>query len=125
MHLCSAKFHIDIISGVYLSDKGVPLFSPLDEKQNIREMVAATEPLEVMGVGFGFVCVKQGVFESMPRPWFDTKFVKLQDEQTGKEVFIPFGEDYSWCMSAREVGYKIFIDPLTKLTHHKKVAIRQ
>jgi GT2 family glycosyltransferase len=61
----------------------------------------------------------------MPRPWFDTKFVKFQDEQTGKEVFIPFGEDYSWCVSAREVGYKIFIDPLTKLTHHKKVAIRQ
>ena len=116
---------LDIVSGIYLSDKGVPMFSPLDEKQDVRAMISLTETQEVAGVGFGFVCVKQGVFESMPRPWFDTKFVKFQDEQTGKEVFIPFGEDYSWCVSAREVGYKIFIDPLTKLTHHKKVAIRQ
>ena len=116
---------LDIVSGIYLSDKGVPMFSPLDEKQDVRAMISLTETQEVAGVGFGFVCVKQGVFESMPRPWFDTKFVKFQDEQTGKEVFIPYGDDYSWCMSAREVGYKIFIDPLTKLTHHKKVAIRQ
>lgn len=117
--------HLDIVSGVYLSDQGVPMFSPLDEKQDICKMIAATEPVEVMGAGFGFICIKKGVFESMKRPWFDTKFIKIEDEKTGKEVFIPFGEDYSWCISAREAGYKVFIDPVTKVTHHKKIAIRQ
>ena len=116
---------LDIVSGVYLSDQGVPMFSPLDEKQDIHQMIGATETVEVMGAGFGFICIKQGVFEAMKRPWFDTKFVKIEDEKTGKEFFIPFGEDYSWCISAREVGYKVFIDPITKVTHHKKIAIRQ
>lgn len=116
---------LDIISGIYLSDKGVPMFSPLDEKHSFEEIASSPKPVEVMAVGFGFICIKQGIFESMPRPWFDTKFIKLKDEKTEKEIFIPFGEDYSWCASAREVGHKIFIDPLIKLVHHKKVAIRQ
>ena len=53
---------LDIVSGIYLSDKGVPMFSPLDEKQDVRAMISLTETQEVAGVGFGFVCVKQGVF---------------------------------------------------------------
>lgn len=116
---------LDVVSGVYLSDRGVPMFSPLNEKDDIATIMNDTKPSEVMATGFGFICVKQGVFESMSRPWFETKFLKVVDEKTEKEMFIPFGEDYSWCISARGVGYKIFVDPLTKVTHHKKIAIRQ
>lgn len=116
--------NLDIVSGVYLSDRGVPMFSTLDEKQDIHEILNSTKAIEVMAVGFGFVCIKQGVFENMPRPWFDTKFVKMTDPSTNKEFFVPFGEDYSWCISAKDSGYNIFVDPLIKVTHNKKVAIR-
>jgi hypothetical protein len=118
------KSELDIVSGIYLSDKGVPMFSPLSEKENIKTMVESIEPQEVLGVGFGFVCIKQGIFEAMPRPWFDTKFSLIKDESTGKEMFIPYGEDYSWCVSAKESGFKVHIDPLIKVTHNKKVPIR-
>jgi hypothetical protein len=115
---------LDIVSGVYLSDRGVPMFNPLTPQDDMREIINSTEPREIMAAGFGFICVKHGVFESMPRPWFDTKFTKIKDEESGREVFIPFGEDYSWCLSARESGFKIFIDPLTRVTHNKKVPIK-
>jgi len=115
---------LDIVSGVYLSDRGVPMFSVIDEKQDIPEILNSTSPVEVMGAGFGFICIKQGVFENMPRPWFETKFVKMTDAASGKDFFVPFGEDYSWCLSAKNSGYNTFVDPLIKVTHHKKVAIR-
>lgn len=118
------KSDLDIVSGLYLSDHGVPMFTPMSEKDDIRAMISTTEPQEVMGAGFGFICVKQGVFEAMPRPWFDTQFTKIVDEATGKEMFIPFGEDYSWCISARKCGFKVYLDPLTKVTHNKKVPIK-
>lgn len=117
--------NLDIVSGVYLSDRGVPMFNPLNPQDDILQIINSTEPVEIMAAGFGFICVKKGVFESMPRPWFDTQFTKIKDEETGREVFIPFGEDYSWCLSARKSGFSIHLDPLTKLTHHKKVAIKQ
>ena len=118
------KSNLDIVSGLYLSDRGVPMFAPLSEKDDAGAIISATEPQEVMSVGFGFICVKQGVFEAMPRPWFDTQFTKIVDEATGKEVFIPFGEDYSWCISARKSGFKVYLDPLTKITHNKKIGIK-
>jgi GT2 family glycosyltransferase len=68
--------------------------------------------------------VKQGVFEDMPRPWFVEKFEKVVDEQTGKDMFVPYGEDFSWCISARECGFSIYIDPTVNVSHHKKVAIK-
>jgi hypothetical protein len=31
------------------------------------------------------------------------------------------GEDYSWCEGAKEAGYKIWVDSLVKVKHHKEV----
>ena len=114
----------DIISGVYLSDRGVHMFASLDKSIEPKKLLNTFEPVEVGAVGFGFVCVKQGVFENMPRPWFAEKFEKVIDQRTGKDMFTPYGEDFSWCISAREQGFSIFVDPTTNVSHHKKVAIK-
>lgn len=114
----------DIVSGLYLSNFGAPMFTVNDANQDIKALVSGTSPFPVMGAGFGFICMSKGVFEAMPRPWFDTKFSKIVDESTGKEVFIPFGEDYSWCISAAECGFTTFVDPLVRVTHNKKVPIK-
>jgi hypothetical protein len=74
-------------------------------------------PVEVGGVGFGFLAVKQGVFEKMERPWFLINRVKWSPE---KEIRVNVGEDYSWCANASRSGFKIFVDPLVKVKHHKE-----
>jgi hypothetical protein len=74
------------------------------------------EPVEVGGVGFGFVAMKQGVFENIPRPWFNIKKVTWPEHGFPTNV----GEDYSWCYNAMSAGYKIWIDPLVKVNHHKE-----
>lgn len=115
-----------IISGLYLSDHGVPMFAPLSGSSefSMKASMSSFEPVEIEAAGFGFICVANGVFESMQRPWFRDQFYLIKNEETGKDVYIPYGEDYSWCHSAKSVGHKIFLDPSVKLTHHKKVSIK-
>ena len=110
----------DIVSGVYLSDRGAPMFSGSEKPKN--ELLNTTEKFEVKYTGFGFLAVKQGVFESLTRPWFEPTFKKVTDE-SGKEYLIPQGEDFSFCAKATKAGYKIFVDPTVNVGHHKKVGI--
>jgi hypothetical protein len=123
MKLYESRF--DIVSGLYFNEEGVPLFSFKEEDIYFdNEMLRHKEyPFEVFGVGFGFVAMKSGVFESIPRPWFETEFQKITNED-GKEMYIPWGEDFSWCKKAWEAGYKIYLDPSIKVCHHKKMALR-
>jgi hypothetical protein len=73
-------------------------------------------PFEVAGCGFGFLSVKAGVFEKMPRPWFGPESVPNND---GEETFYLVGEDLSWCTKAIKAGFKIWVDPLVRVTHQK------
>lgn len=114
----------DIISGVYLSDRGVYMFGAFDKSVEPKKLLNTFDPVEVGAVGFGFVCVKQGVFEKMPRPWFAEKFEKVVDERTGQDMYTPYGEDFSWCISARECGFSIFVEPTIGVSHYKKVVIK-
>lgn len=113
----------DIISGLYVldpagtvaanypSDRGVPT------RVNKIEFLLHDEPVEVGGVGFGFVCVKTGVFEKIERPWFLIGKVQWSQES---EMRVNVGEDYSWCGRAQLAGYRIMVDPTVKLRHHKE-----
>ena len=77
------------------------------------------EPFEVDGVSFGFLAVKQGVFEKMSRPWFKIR-------QTGIETVdyqVDLGEDYSWCVGAKEAGFKIWVHPLVRVEHMKEMVL--
>lgn len=107
----------DIVSGVYVSDHGVLMYTPSD-----RAHLEQEDLVEITHAGFGFIAVKSGVFEAMPRPWFQTRFSKTTIED--KEYLVPFGEDYSWCVTARSCGYKIFLDPTVRLVHHKQIPLK-
>jgi hypothetical protein len=112
----------DIVSGVYSNDRGLPMFSVNGTSENNHELVKLDVPFEASHIGFGFVAVKQGIFEVMPRPWFGSEFMKVKND-AGEEKLIPYGEDYSWSIRARKAGFKIFVDPNVKLLHHKKIAV--
>lgn len=116
---------LEIVSGVYFNHLGTPMFSLYDDQlySDPKLLQDRVDPFEIFAAGFGFIAMKTGVFENMPRPWFETVHQKIQNGD-GREMMIPFGEDYSWCAKARKCGYKIYLDPTIRLTHHKKVAIK-
>lgn len=84
-------------------------------KVNKVELLLWDDPVECYGIGFGFVMVSHGVFETMERPWFLIERIKWDA--------VPFetniGEDYSWCIRARRAGHKVWVDPTVKVKHHK------
>jgi hypothetical protein len=111
----------EIISGLYQTHPNGTVAAAFDSGNglprivNESEFILWDEPVEAWGVGFGFVAMKQGVFENVPRPWFEIKKVRWPEHEFDTNV----GEDYSWCMKAREAGYQVLIDPMVKVLHHK------
>ena len=109
---------LEVVSGLYLLDdeKSVPVqvvdgFVRL-EKANVKFL---EKTFQAGAVGFGFVCIKSGVFESMPRPWF--KLARLNRGDERPELMV--GEDFSWCYSAIENGFKIWVDATVQVAHRK------
>lgn len=117
----------DIVSGLYRMT-GVNAFATVQEwdeeyfKQNGSFKFLTPEDIkdkkglmEVAYTGFGFILVKKGVFESMTYPWF-----KPIEKRIGNMVDFTM-EDTSFCLRAKENGFKIHIDPQIVVGHEKKV----
>ena len=77
------------------------------------------EPIKIAACGFGFLAVKQGVFESLSRPWFGATMITTED---GIEFPI-MGEDISWCHKVTQKGYEIWLDPTVRLIHNKMMKL--
>lgn len=113
---------LEIVSGLYQTSPGgivavnMPDSKGRPTKIDKVQFLLHWEPVEVGGVGFGFVGMKSGVFESMKRPWFKIREVVWDDI----EFPVNMGEDYSWCEGAKEAGFKIWVDPEVKVKHHKE-----
>lgn len=112
---------LDVVSGLYSLDPAgtvavnFPDNNGVPKRVNKVEFMLHEAPVEVGGVGFGFVCMKYGVFEKIRRPWFE--IAKLPWNDSGLKVNV--GEDYSWCAKAQQHGFKIWVDPTVKVRHHK------
>lgn len=113
----------EIISGLYVLDTigtvavQIPNARGVPTRVNKVEFLLHDQPVEVGGVGFGFVCMKSGVFENIPRPWFLIGRVQWSEDS---EMRVNVGEDYSWCGRAQQAGFKIFVDPTVRVKHHKE-----
>jgi GT2 family glycosyltransferase len=90
-----------------------------------EEIMSRKKPFAVRGVGFGFLAVKQGIFEKIKRPWFSQTEVEVINEETGavEYKFPLMGEDLSWCEKVHRMGVTIWVDPLVRVNHHKQVKI--
>lgn len=112
------RWDLDIVSGLYLLDdeKSVPVQVLGDLRRLEKPEVQFREKLfQARAVGFGFVCIKSGVFESMERPWFKLARINRGDEKP--ELMV--GEDFSWCYAATEKGFEIWVDPTVNVIHRK------
>ena len=107
----------EIISGIYASDKNVLMHNPHSMQDLLK-----VETFPVKQIGGGFFAVKQGVFESLERPWWQTIYMKKEID--GKEYLIPMGGDYSLSHRLIQKGYEIYVDPTVVLGHHKTVEVK-
>jgi hypothetical protein len=111
----------EIIGGLYQTNpNGIVALAFEDEnglprKVNKVELLLWDDPVECWGLGFGFIMMSSGVFESIPRPWFLIERIKWADVEFETNI----GEDYSWCMRARAAGHKVWVHPKVKVNHHK------
>ena len=107
---------IDILSGLYFR-RATPftpvLFSKLEvndqgvlEWDDVHEL--PDEPFEIAGCGFGGVLMKTDCL------------LDIAAKEGGGVWFTPIanaGEDCSFCIRARQYGYKIYCDPRIELGH--------
>lgn len=114
----------DIISGAYLFANGeVAAYEKfLSKGYSFEDIKDKTNLMEIDGCGFGFVCVKSGVFESLSRPWFQQVMTTVKRDEEEYQ-FPVMGEDISWCMRVKEKGYEVWLDPTVQVTHHKTMKL--
>lgn len=115
----------DIASGWYTQPGG---FTPVVEKMDddyfqkhgsyqfihSQEMTQRKDIFKADYIGFGWVLVKRGVFESIDYPWFAPKMMQI-----GEDIFDMCSEDVSFCLDAKNTGYNIWVDPKIKVGHEK------
>lgn len=87
------------------------------------EIVKMKDPIKVQSLGFGFVAMKSGVFEKIERPWFSHEYVKVGEDEEGKDIIDAVGEDISWCVKAYRAGIELYFYPDVLVTHMKKQPI--
>lgn len=73
--------------------------------------------VEVDAIGAACVLIHREVLEAMSPPWF-----KLGYDEFG---VCNLGEDFGWCLRAKGLGYKIFVDTSLKCEHTKKLGLKQ
>ena len=85
--------------------------------ETIETMSKRKKPFTCDYTGFGWVLIKNGVFEheKMKYPWFAPK---MQVFESG-EVQDMCGEDVSFCLDAIEAGFDIWCDPLIRVGQEK------
>ena len=114
----------DIASGWYTQPGGsTPVVEKMEEDYfqtkgyfefiHKDAMAQRTKIFEADYIGFGWVLVKKGVFETLPYPWFAPRCMSIG----------PFeemcSEDVAFCTDARKLGYSIWVDPKIKVGHEK------
>ena len=120
----------DIAAGWYMTEDGqtTSVAHWLDE-DNFRNnggvmnhetgetMSKRKKPFTVDYTGFGWVLIKNGVWEheEMKYPWFAPK---MQVVESG-DVQDMCGEDVSFCLDALEAGFEIWCDPRIRVGHEK------
>ena len=83
--------------------------------ETVESISKRRKPFTVDYTGFGWVLIKNGVFEQLPYPWFAPK---MQEFESGA-VQDMCGEDVSFCLDAIDKGYEIWCDPRIRVGHEK------
>ena len=85
--------------------------------ETLDSIAMRKKPFTVDYAGFGWLLIKHGVFEDegIKYPWFAPK---MQIFESGA-VQDMCGEDVSFCLDAKEAGFRIMCDPRIRVGHEK------
>lgn len=123
----------DIVSGLYKMQNGVNYATVEEWDDNFflsngsyefmtSDMVKKKSGLfPVAYTGFGWILIKNGVFESLQYPWFQPTWKEWHYQ--GRHIREFMMEDVSFCNQIQEKGYKIWIDPQVVVGHEKSVVL--
>jgi hypothetical protein len=75
--------------------------------------------VKVDGVALGMAVVGYGVIEGMKRPWFKIRHIRI----SGVPFLVNLGEDYSFCLNAKDSGFTVWVDTLAKVRHVKELIL--
>jgi len=114
----------NIVSGCYsvIQFEYIAAFNSINDSVpiNYNHIKDKDDLIEVGSVGLGFCCVKNGVFESISRPWFFYPVIPYVDKDGATMQSPNFSEDTAICYKwVNEGGNKIMLDPKTTVTHNK------
>jgi glycosyltransferase involved in cell wall biosynthesis len=124
----------DIASGWYAQPGAYDgnFFTPVVEKMDnkyfisngtfqflrVKDFASKKNPFIADYVGFGWILIKQGVFEKLSYPWFAPRKIRLSDT-----VADMCSEDVAFCLDAREAGFDIWVHPKVRTGHEKTMPI--
>lgn len=108
----------DVITGAYMMTNGQIAVSFDGIRFPYPNQIPTSREVEVATCGFGFICIKKGVFENMPKPWFDSEII----DNNGTLMSV-LGEDNAWCKKARSSGFKVWLDPNVRVIHNKIMSL--
>ena len=83
--------------------------------ETVESITKKRKPFTVDYTGFGWVLIKNGVFERLEYPWFAPK-MQVFDSGNVKDMC---GEDVSFCLDAKEKGIVTWCDPRIRVGHEK------
>ncbi len=109
---------VDVVSALYC--RRYPPFSPvvyhgidiLNKRMELYTWEGLSEEsglLEIAGCGAGFLLVKTKVLQAMTPPFFRVGGSDWQSDV--------IGEDTNFCVSVRELGYKVYVDLDVSIAH--------
>lgn len=125
----------DIVSGCYIMHNNThyPIVQHMDDefylknghyqfmdRTQLTELATKNELVEVDYVGFGFMCVKKGVFETLSYPYFSPVHFNFGTNHISEYA----SEDVSWCIHVKEKGFKVFVDPTVVVAHQKLIPLK-
>lgn len=93
-----------------------------DKCETVEDMMKRTDPFKVDYCGFGWILIKNGVYEKIPYPWFVPKKVQLK-RPDGIILEDVCSEDISMCEEFRNYGFDIWVNPKVRVGHQKMVIV--
>lgn len=139
------QFNVDLFFALYDMDKdiasgwyaqpGAPngnYYTPVVEKMDtkyflsngffqflrVKDFELKQNPFVADYIGFGWVLIKNGVFEKLPYPWFAPRPIKINDSITEMS-----SEDVGFCLDARAAGFELWVNPKVRVGHEKTFTI--
>lgn len=128
--ICDAvhKEKLDIVGGAYVAKQegGSHIMAKTFPGQTITFGAEQTKPVEVRMVSTGFMAVSRRVFEKMSETMplchagksdleFYPFFQPMPKQIDGKWLYL--SEDWAFCERARDLGFKVWLDPSIWLAH--------